>query len=311
MEEKAVFKLERITSVARAIKLPSLHAEIVESNTSTVTDSESSTEPLLGFSDQDINTEQHIEANINYSVLSNNPISIATDTDSDQTLTLQKSKSKSRSSSKSNKSVDQKIKEHNSKSQTSRQSSRKQTKSTRTKKCTKTENVSMKSIGDKNNAYIPNTLTVQQEKHMKIDEIDEIEPSESDSKTQLDHKNIENTSQSESKDVNDEMVPFTASETFSRSNSNQNQSVTASHYYRKTFKKTVNQAIKIDKLLNEWDDSENDQETPNPSNLCQKSNDNSENDDMISVISIASETSDSSFAFIGEPYYVSNLDSES
>lgn len=78
------------------------------------------------------------------------------------------------------------------------------------------------------------------------------------------------------------------------------------YYRRKTFKKEIDQSFKVDKILDDWDDSESEhsekQEKTNMQNFHLKSVECQQNDDAISIISVTSETSDSSLAFVGESY---------
>lgn len=76
---------------------------------------------------------------------------------------------------------------------------------------------------------------------------------------------------------------------------------TEPYYRRKNFNKLIDQSFRIENVLNDWDESETEQTESNPTTSDLKSR--QENDDAVSIISIASETSDSCFAFVGEPYY--------
>lgn len=83
-------------------------------------------------------------------------------------------------------------------------------------------------------------------------------------------------------------------------NRKQKSNEPSDHYYRrKIFKKEKESTFQVDKLVGEWDESDCEQQksqygkdTPNPN----------ESHDM-DTISIASGTSDSEFAFVGDPYY--------
>lgn len=286
-----VFQLECITPVARAIKFPSLHLETVGSNLSTIADLESSTEPLLGFSDYGINlenTKQLNGANINDSIQSNNSNLIAEDTNSVPMVTNRKSKSKK---PEVRKSIDD-----NSKNPKRKETSRNQSTSKRSTKYSSNETEVIEPLTAENCSSIPNdTIDVNTAK--------EIDPSDIKSELDLDHENIESTICFELL-FDDKSVIAPIPTVITNKNRNQNI-IDSTHYYRKTFKKTMEQAVEVDRLVNEWDDSENEQEKKSQ-NVCLTSADNSENDDLISIISVASGTSDSSFAFIGEPYFDSN-----
>lgn len=84
------------------------------------------------------------------------------------------------------------------------------------------------------------------------------------------------------------------------------------YYMRKNFKKVnaIDQTIAVDTLLDDWDDSESEQsEKQKPMKMqysCLKSSEYQDNEDAASIISITSETSDSSVALVGDPYYADN-----
>lgn len=72
-----------------------------------------------------------------------------------------------------------------------------------------------------------------------------------------------------------------------------------SYYQRKTFRKEQNPSFKIQNILEDWSDNERSggQNQPNTINILPESNQDTESEDAISVISVASGTSDSSVAF--------------
>lgn len=94
--------------------------------------------------------------------------------------------------------------------------------------------------------------------------------------------------------------------------SNANANSSQQYYMRKNFKKVnaIDQTIAVDTLLDDWDDSESEQsEKQKPMKMqysCLKSSECQDNEDAASIISITSETSDSSVALVGDPYYADN-----
>lgn len=72
------------------------------------------------------------------------------------------------------------------------------------------------------------------------------------------------------------------------------------YYRRKVFKQVKEESFCLDDLLDEWDENVHEQQKNQTQKDTPISVDLYDNDD---AISIASGTSDSSFAFVGEPYY--------
>lgn len=82
----------------------------------------------------------------------------------------------------------------------------------------------------------------------------------------------------------------------------------SNHYYRrKTFRKENEQSFKVDKLLNDWTDSDSEQQQNQAIQTKMGTRVNADNDsieplEIDDAISLTSGTSDSEFAFVGEPY---------
>lgn len=82
-------------------------------------------------------------------------------------------------------------------------------------------------------------------------------------------------------------------------NRKQKSNETSDNYYRrKIFKKEKESSFQVDELLDEWDESDYEQQRSQIDKDSPKSNEFQDMD----AISIASETSDSEFGFVGEPY---------
>lgn len=81
--------------------------------------------------------------------------------------------------------------------------------------------------------------------------------------------------------------------------SNDKKNTPQSYYQRKTFKKEQEQSFEIQNILEDWSDSERSggQHQPNTINIIPQANQDTESEDAISVISVASGTSESSVAF--------------
>lgn len=81
--------------------------------------------------------------------------------------------------------------------------------------------------------------------------------------------------------------------------SNEKKNTPQSYYQRKTFKKEQEQSFEIQNILEDWSDNERSGGEPQPNtiNIIPQPNQDTESEDAISVISVASGTSESSVAF--------------
>lgn len=268
--------------------IPLTALETIESNSSTtITDSESSREPLLGFDEHDNNVkdlEKLYEVTSKVEKLSKQTVPLNRGEDIIETV-------KNVKKSTRKKSVENKSKKDNGKQLKMEKSH--QNSSKRSKK--NGNEIKIDSMLEKTSAGEPADVV--------IDIVVEDDSSEND----------KHSTEFESMDGPSFLVEDAPKNSVATKKRKQ-ISIDSPHYYRKTFKQAVDQSFKVDRLLNEWDDSENEhfdgqQETKTP-NPCLKSSEHSENDDAISIISIASEISDSSFTFIGDPYFVENPNDE-
>lgn len=284
--------------------IPLTAQETIKSCSSTVvTDSESSLEPLLGFDEYDNNVkelEKLNECKSNMEELLKKPISVIKEEHVIGTSRSKKPLQKKSVERKSKNDNGQQLEKENSKQNCSR----------RSKKNEKV--IKIDPVPQKTSDFRPADSVAVDIVRMNESIIDS---SDNDSMSKSDLSNVKYSTKIELMDDGPFMIEDSPRETFSRRNlpSVEDQRpvlIDSSHYYRKTFKKPVDQSFKVDRLLNEWDDSENEhfdsEQHAKTSNSCLKSNENSENDDAASIISIASETSDGSFAFIGEPYFEHN-----
>lgn len=81
--------------------------------------------------------------------------------------------------------------------------------------------------------------------------------------------------------------------------SNDKKNTPQSYYQRKTFKKEQEQSFEIQNILEDWSDNDRSggQHQPNTIAIIPQANQDTESEDAISVISVASGTSESSVAF--------------